>query len=85
MEECMIGALYCTSLSSHRDFVYCALRMQRRCKCSGWLALANISEILHNSAAGMRTVIIPANRKEIPHSTFRSILHQARLIEENFL
>ena len=30
------------------------------------------------------TVIIPANKKEIPHGTFRSILRQAKLNEENF-
>ena len=29
-------------------------------------------------------VIIPANRKEIPAGTFRSILRQANLTEENF-
>jgi len=28
--------------------------------------------------------IIPANRKEIPHGTFRSILRQANLTEEEF-
>jgi len=31
-----------------------------------------------------RTVIVPANRKEIPHGTFRSILRQANLTEEEF-
>jgi len=30
------------------------------------------------------TVIIPANRREIPHGTFRSILRQANLTEEEF-
>ncbi|HEY4510674.1 MAG TPA: type II toxin-antitoxin system HicA family toxin [Candidatus Paceibacterota bacterium] len=30
------------------------------------------------------TVIIPANRKEIPHGTFRSILRQSHLEEEDF-
>lgn len=30
------------------------------------------------------TVILPANRKEIPHGTFRSILRQARLSAELF-
>ena len=30
------------------------------------------------------TVIIPANRKEMPHGTFRSILRQADLKEEEF-
>lgn len=30
------------------------------------------------------TVIIPANRKEMPHGTFRSILRQAGLKEEDF-
>jgi len=30
------------------------------------------------------TVIIPANKKEIPHGTFRSILRQAKLTEEDF-
>jgi len=30
------------------------------------------------------TVIIPANRKEIPRGTFNSILRQANLTEENF-
>ena len=30
------------------------------------------------------TVIIPANRKEIPYGTFRSILRQAQLTKENF-
>lgn len=28
--------------------------------------------------------IIPANRKEIPHGTFRSILRQANLTEDEF-
>lgn len=31
------------------------------------------------------TVIIPANKKEIPHGTFRSILRQAKLSEEDFI
>lgn len=31
------------------------------------------------------TVIVPASRKEIPYGTFRSILRQANLSEENFL
>ncbi len=30
------------------------------------------------------TVIIPANKKEIPYGTFRSILRQSRLIEKDF-
>ncbi|MBI1812611.1 type II toxin-antitoxin system HicA family toxin [Candidatus Peregrinibacteria bacterium] len=30
------------------------------------------------------TVILPANRKEIPHGTFRSILRQSRLSVEAF-
>lgn len=30
------------------------------------------------------TVIIPANKKEIPYGTFRSILRQSQLKEENF-
>lgn len=30
------------------------------------------------------TVIVPANRKEIPYGTFRSILRQANLNEMNF-
>lgn len=30
------------------------------------------------------TVIIPANRKEVPEGTFRSILRQANLNEEDF-
>ncbi|MEK7130627.1 MAG: type II toxin-antitoxin system HicA family toxin [Patescibacteria group bacterium] len=30
------------------------------------------------------TVIIPANRKEMPYGTFRSILRQAGLKEEDF-
>ena len=30
------------------------------------------------------TVIIPANKKEIPIGTFKSILRQARLEEKNF-
>ncbi|OGF74262.1 hypothetical protein A2Y47_02955 [Candidatus Giovannonibacteria bacterium RIFCSPLOWO2_12_43_8] len=30
------------------------------------------------------TVIVPANRKEIPLGTFRSILRQSELKEENF-
>ena len=30
------------------------------------------------------TVIIPANRKEIPYGTLRSILRQAQLREEDF-
>ncbi|MBU1992205.1 MAG: type II toxin-antitoxin system HicA family toxin [Patescibacteria group bacterium] len=31
------------------------------------------------------TVIIPAKRKEIPHGTFRSILRQANLTEDEFV
>jgi len=31
------------------------------------------------------TVIVPANKKEIPHGTFRSILRQSGLNEEDFL
>ena len=31
------------------------------------------------------TVIIPANRKEIPYGTFRSILRQSQLSEKDFL
>ena len=30
------------------------------------------------------TVIVPANKKEIPHGTFKSILRQAKLSEEDF-
>lgn len=30
------------------------------------------------------TVIVPANRKEIPYGTFRSILRQSQLTEEDF-
>lgn len=30
------------------------------------------------------TVIVPANKKEIPHGTFGSILRQAKLSEEYF-
>ena len=30
------------------------------------------------------TVIIPANKKEIPFGTFKSILRQANLVEEDF-
>lgn len=31
------------------------------------------------------TVIIPANKKEIPYGTLRSILRQAKLNEEDFI
>lgn len=31
-----------------------------------------------------RTVIVPANKKEIPHGTFRSIVRQSGLEAENF-
>jgi len=31
------------------------------------------------------TAIVPANRKEIPYGTFRSILRQANLTEEEFV
>lgn len=31
------------------------------------------------------TVIVPANRKEIPYGTFKSILRQSHLNEEDFL
>ncbi|NUQ57420.1 MAG: type II toxin-antitoxin system HicA family toxin [Candidatus Paceibacter sp.] len=37
-----------------------------------------------NSSAVL-TVIIPANKKEIPHGTFKSILRQAQLKEEDFI
>jgi predicted RNA binding protein YcfA (HicA-like mRNA interferase family) len=30
------------------------------------------------------TVIVPANRKEIPHGTFRSIVRQSGLREQDF-
>lgn len=30
------------------------------------------------------TVIVPANRKEIPYGTFKSILRQSRLTKEDF-
>ena len=30
------------------------------------------------------TVILPANRKEIPHGTFRSIIRQSQLSAEEF-
>ena len=30
------------------------------------------------------TVIVPANRKEIPYGTFRSILRQSKLEEKDF-
>ncbi len=30
------------------------------------------------------TVIVPANKKEIPYGTFRSILRQSKLIESDF-
>ncbi|OGZ09623.1 MAG: hypothetical protein A3D67_00900 [Candidatus Lloydbacteria bacterium RIFCSPHIGHO2_02_FULL_51_22] len=30
------------------------------------------------------TVIVPANRKEIPHGTFRSIMRQSQLSEKDF-
>ncbi len=30
------------------------------------------------------TVIVPANKKEIPFGTFKSILRQSKLIENNF-
>lgn len=30
------------------------------------------------------TVIVPANRKEIPFGTFRSILRQSHLLEKDF-
>jgi predicted RNA binding protein YcfA (HicA-like mRNA interferase family) len=31
------------------------------------------------------TVIVPTNKKEIPHGTFRSVLRQSRLSAEDFL
>ncbi|MEK7575674.1 MAG: type II toxin-antitoxin system HicA family toxin [Patescibacteria group bacterium] len=30
------------------------------------------------------TVIVPANKKEVPFGTFRSILRQSKLIEKDF-
>lgn len=30
------------------------------------------------------TAIVPASKKEIPHGTFRSILRQSKLTEEDF-
>ena len=30
------------------------------------------------------TVIVPANRKEIPYGTFKSILRQSELLEKDF-
>ncbi|OGZ63221.1 MAG: hypothetical protein A3C58_01550 [Candidatus Staskawiczbacteria bacterium RIFCSPHIGHO2_02_FULL_34_10] len=30
------------------------------------------------------TVIVPANKKEIPYGTFKSILRQSKLTEEDF-
>lgn len=37
----------------------------------------------HNSGKTL-VVIIPANKKEIPHGTFRSILRQSQLTEKDF-
>lgn len=31
------------------------------------------------------TVIVPANKKEIPHGTFKSILRQSKLTEDDFI
>lgn len=31
------------------------------------------------------TVIVPANKKEIPHGTFRSILRQSQLTPQDFI
>ena len=30
------------------------------------------------------TVIVPANKREVPYGTFKSILRQSQLTEENF-
>ncbi|MCK6462664.1 MAG: type II toxin-antitoxin system HicA family toxin [Candidatus Pacebacteria bacterium] len=36
-------------------------------------------------SSSVLTVIVPANKKEIPHGTFKSILRQAQLKEEDFM
>ena len=35
-------------------------------------------------SATVLTVIVPANKKEIPYGTFKSILRQSKLSEEDF-
>jgi len=39
---------------------------------------------MRNLGVGIRTVIVPANKKEIPRGTFRSILRQSGLRVEDF-
>jgi predicted RNA binding protein YcfA (HicA-like mRNA interferase family) len=39
---------------------------------------------LRKSTEKTLTVILPANKKEIPHGTFRSILRQSKLNEADF-
>jgi len=39
----------------------------------------------HKDGSEKLTVIVPANRREIPYGTFKSILRQSKLIEDNFL
>ncbi|RJQ32035.1 addiction module toxin, HicA family [Candidatus Parcubacteria bacterium] len=34
--------------------------------------------------SGVLTVIVPMNKKEIPYGTFKSIMRQSRLEEEDF-
>jgi len=36
------------------------------------------------SYGGARTVIVPSNKREIPYGTFRSIVRQSGLQEEDF-
>lgn len=38
----------------------------------------------HKKYRKILTVIVPANRKEIPMGTFKSILRQSGLVEEDF-
>ena len=39
---------------------------------------------LRKQAATVLTVIVPANRKEVPEGTFKSILRQSNLEREDF-
>lgn len=54
-------------------------------RCGFWVVSQRGSHIkLRKVGKPALTVIVPAERKQIPHGTFRSILRQAQLTEDDF-
>lgn len=60
--------------------------IQKVLEANGFLAVSQKGSHLKLRKSGKEalTVILPANRKEIPYGTFRSILRQSKLMEEDF-